>query len=106
MILQLSFIAVLPGMAAAQVPTAPCCNCEKPPRSDDVVCLSAKEMLDHVDHIEVLKPSHLDKGLNLCGTVAVEIRFETSGKVAGTSRSNTASKTKEKEQNCGDLLWV
>jgi TonB family protein len=35
-----------------------------------------------VDHIEPLKPSRLDKGLNLSGTVIVEIRFEPNGSVA------------------------
>src|SRR5437016_4060297 len=39
-------------------------------------------MRDHVDHVEPLKPSVLDKGLNLAGSVIVEVRFDTSGKVA------------------------
>ena len=39
-------------------------------------------MRDHVDHIEPLKPSGLDKGLNLAGIIVVEIRFESAGKVA------------------------
>jgi hypothetical protein len=70
------------GLVAAQEPSVPCCNCKSSGRSDGVICLSAKEMRDHVDHVEPLKPSGLDKGLNLAGIVVVEIRFEPSGKVA------------------------
>jgi hypothetical protein len=47
-----------------------------------VACLSAKDMRDHVDHIEPLKPSGLDKGLNLAGTLVMEVRFDASGEVA------------------------
>ena len=39
-------------------------------------------MRDHVDHVEPLKPTGLDKGLNLAGIVVVEIRFDPSGAVA------------------------
>jgi hypothetical protein len=82
MIYRISFIALLAGLAAAQVPSAPCCNCESSGGSDDVPCLSAKKMRERVDHIEALKPSGLDKGLNLAGIVVMEIRFEPNGKVA------------------------
>src|SRR5207247_7656639 len=82
MIHKISLIAVLAGLVAAQVPSIPCCNCESSGRSDDVICLSAKEMRDHVGHIEPLKPSGLDKGLKLAGIVVMEMRFEPSGRVA------------------------
>jgi len=80
-ILKLSFILLLSAFAAAQVPAVPCCDCNEPERSD-LICLSAKGMRDHVDHIEPLKPSGLGKGLNLSGTVVLEVRFEPNGKVA------------------------
>lgn len=80
MMFRISFIVLVSGLIAAQVPTA-CCNCENSARSDDVICLSPKEMRNQVDHIEPLKPSGLGKGLNLAGTVVVEIRFEAGGKV-------------------------
>jgi TonB family protein len=70
------------GLIAAQVRPVSCCNCENSGRSVDVVCLSAKEMRDHLDHIEPLKPSGLDKDLKLSGIVVVEIRFEPTGKIA------------------------
>lgn len=41
-----------------------------------------KEMRDHVDHLEPLKPSGLDKGLNLAGIVVVEVRFDSTGQIA------------------------
>jgi hypothetical protein len=39
-------------------------------------------MRNHVDHIEPLKPSGIDKALNLAGIVILEMRFDASGKVA------------------------
>ena len=83
MIHRISLIVVLAGLLSAQSPSVPCCNnCDPSGRShDDVVCLNAKEMRDHVDHIEPLKPSGLDKDLNLAGTVVVEMRFDARGKV-------------------------
>jgi hypothetical protein len=82
MIHRIPFIVLLAGLAVAQSPSVPCCNCESPRRSDDVICISAKEMRDHVDQIEPLKPSGLGKGLNLAGIIVVEMRFEPNGKVA------------------------
>jgi TonB family protein len=84
MIYRASFIVLLIGWLSAQSPSAPCCTCDTsgPERPDDVVCLNAKEMRGRVDHVEPLKPSGLDKGLNLRGTVALEIRFDASGKLA------------------------
>ena len=70
------------GLVAAQIPSVPCCNCKTSGRSDDVICLSAKKMRDHVEHIGPLRLSGLGKGLNLAGIVVVEIRFEPSGTVA------------------------
>ena len=75
-------IALLAGSLAAGATSPPCCKCEDPGRSGEVICLNDKEMRDRVDHIEPLKPSGLDKGLKLAGIVVVEIRFEASGKVA------------------------
>lgn len=69
-------------IVAAQTPPAPCCNCGTATQSAGVICLSAKDMRDHVEHIEPLKPSGLHKSLNLAGTVVVEIRFKSTGKVA------------------------
>ena len=79
-----SFIVLLIGWLAAQSPSAPCCKCDTsgPGRPEDVICLNAKEMRERVDHVEPLKPSGLDKGLNLRGTVALEIRFDAGGKLA------------------------
>ncbi len=75
-------IAALAGLLSAQSPSVPCCNCEASERSQGMVCLNAKEMHDHVDHMEPLKPSGLDKGLNLAGIVVVEMRFDARGNVA------------------------
>lgn len=83
MIHRISLIVVLVGLLSAQAPSVSCCNnCETSAHAVDLACLNAKEMRDHVDHVEPLKPSVLDKGLNLAGTVVVEVRFDASGKVA------------------------
>jgi len=60
------------------------CTCESrgTKRSGDVIRLSPKEMNSHVEHIEPLQPSGLGTGLNLAGTVVIELRFEPDGKVA------------------------
>jgi hypothetical protein len=47
-----------------------------------VICLNAKEMRRHVDHIEPLRPSGLGDGLSLVGIVVLEARFEINGKVS------------------------
>ena len=78
---QILFLMVLAGLLSAQSGTVPCCHCEGSGRTDDVVCLDGKEMRDHLDHLEPLKPSGLDKGLNLAGIVVVEVRFDSVGKV-------------------------
>lgn len=62
-----------------------CCKCDQRVSSTpkgDVVCLSAKNMRAHVDHIEPLRPSGLGKDLKLAGTVVLEVRFGPDGKVA------------------------
>jgi hypothetical protein len=89
MIRRISFIVLFAaGSVPAQVRSVPCCRCENSGRSDDVICLSAREMRDNVDHVQPLRPSGLDKGLNLAGIVVVEIRFEPSGKV-GCARAKS-----------------
>lgn len=73
------------GIAWAQVGSDACCKCEvraSSGQTGDVICLSAKEMRDHVDHVEPLQPSGLGTGLKLTGTVVVEVRFGPDGKVA------------------------
>lgn len=79
-----SFIVLLAGWLAAQSPSTPCCYCDAsvPRQPDDVICLTAKEMRERVVHLEPLKPSELDKGLNLRGVVGLEVHFDPSGKVA------------------------
>src|SRR5260370_32970687 len=81
MIHRISLIVLLAGSVAGRVRSVPCGGCEGAGHSGDVSCMNAKEMRDRVDHIEPLKPSGLDKGLNLAGVVVMEIRFESSGKV-------------------------
>lgn len=81
----LIIVLLAAGLVAAQTHSVPCCNCENSARSDDVICLSTKEMRTNVDHLEPLKPSGLDKGLNLAGIVVLDVRFESTGKVACAS---------------------
>lgn len=75
-------LVVFAELLSAQSGTVSCCRCEDSERAVDVVCLDAKEMRDHVDHLEPLKPSGLDKGLNLAGIVVLEVRFDSAGKTA------------------------
>lgn len=82
MIRGISFILLLAGLAAARERPLPCCKCEDSGRSDDVICLSGKEMREHVNHIEPLETPRLDHHLNLAGIVVLEIRFESNGKVS------------------------
>ena len=83
MIQKVPYIVLLTaGLVAAESTSASCCKCEKSGQSDEVICLSNKEMRDQVDHLEPLKPSGLDKDLNLAGIIVVEIRFEPGGEVA------------------------
>lgn len=76
-----SFALFAGGLVAGQSTTVSCCECEDSRWSGDVIRLSDREMRDHVDHIEPFRTSGLGKGLRLAGTVVVEIRFESSGKV-------------------------
>jgi len=85
MVHEIALMMLLILWDAAQVHSVPCCNCENSGRSDNVICLDAKQMRDHVEHAEPLKPSGLDKGLNLAGVVVIEVRFDASGKVACAS---------------------
>ena len=80
----LMILVLAAGVSWTQATVAACCKCEPSPRdnSGDAICLTTKEMRGRVDHIEPLKPSGLDKGLNLSGTVAIEVRFGPDGKVA------------------------
>jgi hypothetical protein len=68
-------------LTAAESTPAPCCKCEDAKLSNGAICLGAREMRDRVDHLEPLKPTGLDRGLNLAGVVVLEIRFESSGAV-------------------------
>jgi hypothetical protein len=68
MVHRISLIVAMVGLLSAQSASVLCCdNCGTSTRSDDVACLNAREMRDHVNHIEPLKPSGLDKGLSLTG---------------------------------------
>ena len=72
------------GACWSQTRPVTCCKCD--PRASavqprDVICLGAKRMRGQVDHIEPLKLSGLGKGLNLSGTVLVEVRFDGDGRV-------------------------
>lgn len=55
------------GAGSAQSSSDSCCKHEQGSsgHGGDLVSLTAKEMRGHVDHIEPLQPSGLDKGLNL-----------------------------------------
>ena len=72
------------GACWSQTGSEACCKCDlraSAVQPRDVICLGTKEMSSQVDHIEPLKPSGLGKGLNLSGTVVVEVRFDADGKV-------------------------
>lgn len=76
-------LLVATGIGSGQVLSDACCQCDgSSVKSADTICLTPKEMRSHVDHIEPLHPSGLGTGLNLAGTVVVEIRFGSDGKVA------------------------
>ncbi len=77
----LLIVAVLDLVAAQAPPTASCCNCDTPQKEEGVACLSAKEMRLQVNHIEPLRPSGLDKDLNIAGTVVIAVRFQPDGRV-------------------------
>ncbi len=75
-------VPLLVNAILAEAASAPCCDCGSPERPNDVICLNAEQMRNQVDHIEPLKSSGLDKGLNLSGIVVVEMRFDSAGKVS------------------------
>lgn len=58
-------VLLLVKTIGAQSASVRCCYCRSSEWTKDVTCLSAEQMRDHVDHIEPLKASGLDKGLNL-----------------------------------------
>lgn len=68
--------------AAAQIPSTHCCKCASSERSDDVICLSAKEMRNRVAHAERIRTPGHDSKLNLAGTMVFRIQFDNLGKVA------------------------
>ena len=60
-----------------------CCTCEKVANSDSVIRLTAKEMRDHVDHLEPLKaPGFGATGIRGNGIVRLEIWFDPAGNVS------------------------
>jgi hypothetical protein len=62
-----------------------CHECEKVGDSDAVIRLTAKEMRDHVNHLEPLKsPGMGSKGIRGSGTVRLEIWFDHAGNVSRT----------------------
>jgi hypothetical protein len=77
-------VLFLSSFAFAQEHAVPCCNCESGSGSAEAVCMAADPIRKHVDHIEPLRPSGLDKNLNLTGLLVVEVRFGTDGKVECT----------------------
>jgi TonB family protein len=81
MIQTVSLIVLFAVLLAAQPSAAPCCTCGAQ-QTADTVCLSSKEMRDHVDHVEPLKPSGLEKNLNIAGIVVIDVRFEPDGSVS------------------------
>jgi len=79
----LFFVVVTAGAVLAQSGSDACCRCEggDRPRESRAACLTAKEMRNQLDHFEGLQPSGLGHGLNLNGTVVLDIRFDAEGKV-------------------------
>lgn len=62
-----------------------CRECEEVGGSDSLVCLTAKEMRNYVDHLEPLKPPGMGaKGVRGSGVVRLEIWFDPTGKVSRT----------------------
>jgi hypothetical protein len=83
MIRSLTLFALLFAAAfvCAQERSIPCCNCDPTSRPADAICLRPDQIRDRVRHIEPLRPSGLDKGLKLVGTLVVEVRIDADGKV-------------------------
>ena len=69
------------AFAASGERADPCCPCGTGADHADAVRITADETRKHVDHIEPLQPSGLDKNLNITGILVVEVRFGTNGKV-------------------------
>ena len=63
---------------------APCCKCENVGPSEEVICLTAKEMRDHVDHLEPLKrPGMADpRKFRVRGIVSLGVWFDPAGNVS------------------------
>lgn len=62
-----------------------CSECEEVGGSDSVVCLTAEEMRNYVDHLEPLKPPGMGaSGVRGSGVVRLEIWFDPAGKVSRT----------------------
>lgn len=79
-----AILLLISGVGVAQDGDT-CCKCEAHSPSEHsggAICLTDREMRSHVDHIEPLQPSGLGTGLNLSGTVVMEIRLDPNGKVA------------------------
>jgi len=76
------FVLLFSGtFACAQENTVPCCNCESASGPAKAICLRPDQIRARVRHIEPLRPSGLDRNLNLIGTLVVEVRFGADGKV-------------------------
>jgi len=75
-------LLIAAGTGWAQADSDACCKCGRGTAAGQAICLSTKEMRGQVSHFEPLQTSGLGKGLNLAGTVVLEIRFGPDGKVA------------------------
>ena len=60
---------------------APCCKCENVGPSEEVICLSVKQMRDHVDHIEPIKTPGLMNGRGR-GILRLAILFDSTGRAS------------------------
>lgn len=76
------FVIIFGGIFAfAQEHTVPCCNCGSDSGVAKAICLRPDQIRARVRHMEPLRTSGLDRNLNLVGTLIVEVRFGTDGKV-------------------------
>jgi hypothetical protein len=83
-ILFLVLIGITSRGALSQSSSDACCKCgggEPAKAPIQAVCLTAKEMRGQLEHFEPLQPSGFGHGLNLTGTVVLDIRFDAAGKV-------------------------
>ena len=60
---------------------APCCKCDNVGPSEEVICLSVKQMRDHVDHIEPIKTPGLMNGRGR-GILRLAILFDSTGRAS------------------------